>query len=357
MHSMKFVLALFLSMNVLFVSSTAIAQGDEAATLTVTLAMPVLRQWPETVPASGWLKPWHEAIIAAEANGLRVTEVLADVGSIVSRGQPLARLTDETVRAELRKEEAALATAQAALAKARSNADRARKVGESGAISEEKATDYLIAEQTAVAGVASAEAALDSQKIKLAQTTIRAVDDGVVTSRSVQLGSVVSPGTELFRIIRQRRIEWQSEVSARSLNRIKQGQPAKIAQPGGQLVEGVVRLVGPTISTDTGRALVYVELPQEAQTAAGLYVTGWIELGMITALTLPETALVMRDGTAYVFTVDKDGRTSRVRVETGRRQDGEVEILSGLNDAAKVVAAGGAFLSDRAVVRVEGEMP
>ncbi|WP_308400351.1 efflux RND transporter periplasmic adaptor subunit [Agrobacterium genomosp. 13] len=343
-------------MNILFVSSSAIAQGDEAATLTVTLTRPVQRQWPETVPASGWLKPWHEAIIAAEANGLRVTEVLADVGSVVSRGQPLVKLTDETVRTELRKEEAALASAQAALAKAKSNADRARKVGESGAISEEKATDYLIAEQTAVAGVASAEAALDSQRIKLAQTTIRAVDDGVVTSRSVQLGSVVSPGTELFRIIRQRKIEWQSEVSARYLNRIKEGLPARIAQPGGQLVKGVVRLVSPTISTDTGRALVYVELPRDAQNTSGLYVTGWIELETITALTLPETALVMRDGIAYVFTVDTDGRTSRIRVETGRRNDGEVEIVSGLKNTAKVVSSGGAFLSDRAVVRVEGEV-
>lgn len=121
-----------------------VAQQNEAAALTVAVAKPVERRWPETVPASGWLKPWHEAIIAAEIDGLRVIDVLVDVGSVVSKGQPLVRLADESVRAELRNQEAALAGAEAALAKARANADRARKIQGSGALSDEKISEYLI---------------------------------------------------------------------------------------------------------------------------------------------------------------------------------------------------------------------
>ncbi|WP_150851966.1 efflux RND transporter periplasmic adaptor subunit [Sinorhizobium arboris] len=330
-------------------------QQEEAAALTVAVVKPAERRWAETVPASGWLTPWHEAIIASEISGLRITDVLVDVGSVVSKGQPLVRLADETVLADLRKEEAALETAKADLAKAKANADRARKVQGSGALSDEKVTEYLIAEQTAEASLKSADATLDSQKIKIDQTTIAAVDDGQITSRSAQLGAVVSSGTELFRLVRQSRVEWQAEVSARYLPRIKEGLGTVIAGPGDRRIAGTVRLVGPTVSTDTGRAIVYVTLPAEDHPPVGIYVTGQIELQSTSALTVPETALVFRDGINYIFTVDADHRASRVRVETGRRNAGEVEILSGIDRSTSVVKSGGAFLSDNALVRVEGE--
>ncbi|MDQ0391698.1 RND family efflux transporter MFP subunit [Labrys monachus] len=332
-------------------------QQEEAAALTVAVVKPTQRQWPETVPATGWLKPWHEAIIASEIGGLRITDVLADVGSVVSKGQPLVRLAQETVLADLRKEEASLESAKADLAKAKANADRARKVLGSGALSDEKVTEYLIAEQTAAASLDSAQATLDGQKIKVNQTTIAAVDDGLITSRSAQLGAVVSSGTELFRLIRQQRVEWQAEVSARYLPRIKEGLGVVIFGPGDRRIEGTVRLVGPTVSTDTGRAIVYVTLPAEAHPPVGIYATGQIQLQTTSALTVPETSLVFRDGINYLFTVGKDRRALRVRVETGRRNDGEVEIISGLEPSADVVKSGGAFLSDKTLVRVEGEAP
>lgn len=354
MRRVCLLVALLVGAN-LAVAQLAHAQQEEAAALTVSVAKPVERQWPETVPTSGWLKPWHEAIIASEISGLRITEVLADVGSVVSKGQPLVRLAQESVLADLRKEEAALETAKADLAKAKANADRARKVQGSGALSDEKVTEYLIAEQTAEASLKSAQATLESQKIKLDQTTIAAVDDGLITSRSAQLGAVVSSGTELFRLVRQQRVEWQAEVSARYLPRIKEGLDAAIIGPGNRRIEGTVRLVGPTVSTDSGRAVVYVSLPPEDHPPVGLYATGQIELQTTGALTVPETALVFRDGINYLFTVGEDQRVTRVRVETGRRNDGEVEILSGLDGSAGVVKSGGAFLSDKALVRVEGE--
>lgn len=355
MRPIVFALIIHVGWSAILPLEAALAQSNEAAVLTVLAARPQERQWPETIPANGWLKPWHEAVVAAEIDGLRITEVLVDVGSSVAKGQALARLADEAVRAELRKQEASLATAKADLAKAEANADRARKMQGSGALSGEKITEYLVAEQTAKANVDSAEASLQSQQLKLAQTTIIAVDDGLIVSRSAQLGAVVSTGTELFRLIRQQRIEWQAEISARHFPRITVGQSATITTPGGQRFEGTVRLVSPTINTDTGRALAYIALPPEAHPPAGLYVTGQIEIGTTAALTVPETALVLRDGIAYVFTIDGDRRVSRVHVETGRRNAGEVEITSGLARSAEVVMSGGAFLSNGALVRLETE--
>ncbi|SON56609.1 Nickel and cobalt resistance protein CnrB [Hartmannibacter diazotrophicus] len=215
--------------------------------------------------------------------------------------------------------------------------------------------EYLIAEKTALAEFESAEASVESQKIRLNQTTIVAPDDGLITTRSVQLGTVVSSGSELFRLLRQRRVEWQAEVPARYLACIRTGMPAKVVGDGGMLIDGTVRLVGPTVSTNTGRVMVYVALPASVHPPSGLYVTGEIELAVTTALTVPQTALVMRDGMTYVFTVEADRHVKRVRVETGRRNSDEVEILSDLDASANVVTTGGAFLSSGALVRLEGD--
>ena len=156
----------------------------------------------------------------------------------------------------------------------------------------------------------SARASLDSQKIKLDQTTIVAADAGLITSRSVQLGAVVSVGTELFRLIRQQRVEWQAEISARYLPSIRAGDIATIDGPDGRRIQGTIRLVAPTVSVDTGRVVVYVSLPAEACPPVGLYVTGRIERGKTAALVVPEAAIVLRDGFTYVFTVDQNGARS-----------------------------------------------
>ncbi|ARO26405.1 efflux RND transporter periplasmic adaptor subunit [Rhizobium sp. S9] len=344
--------ALCVAAALLFSLRGAAAEQAAAPALTVSLTAPEQRDWPETVPASGWLKPWQEAVIASETSGLRITDVLVDVGSVVTKGQTLVRLSQESVLADLRKQEAAVETAKASLAKAKANADRARQLQPSGALSDEKIVEYLADEQTAEATLKSEEAALDSEKIKLAQTTVAAVDDGLITSRSADLGAVVSAGTELFRMVRQQRIEWQAEVSARYLPRISEGLRVKINGPDNEVIEGKVRLVGPSVSTDTSRTIVYVALPADARPRTGLYVTGNIELQTSPALTVPETAIVFRDGISYVFTAAADQRVQRVRVETGRRNNGEVEIVSGIERSTKVVTSGGAFLSNNDLVKI-----
>lgn len=330
------------------------ADQPTAPALTVSLVTPAQRQWPETVPASGWLKPWQEAIIASETSGLRITDILVDVGSVVTKGQTLVRLSQDSVLADTRKQAAAVATAKANLAKARADADRARQLRPSHALSDEKISEYLANEQTATASLEAEEAALDSQKIRFGQTIITAVDDGLITARSAELGAVVSSGTELFRLVRQQRVEWQAEVSARYLSRISEGLTAQISGPDERPLQGNVRLVGPSVSTGSGRAIVYVSLPADVHPPVGLYVTGSIELKTTAALTVPETAIVYRDGINYLFTADENRRVHRIRVETGRRNNGEVEIVSGLEPSAKVVTSGGAFLSDNDLVNIAG---
>ena len=336
------------------------AEGDRTprAALAVTTVAPVVEEWPRVIETSGGLYPWQEAVIAAETGGLRVVEVAVEIGDQVHRGQVLAQLAQDTVKAELAQREANLAQVRAGLAEAKANADRARHVEGKSAMSEQQINQYLIAEQAAKANLAAAEASLEMQKIRLAQTLILAVDDGVISARNATLGMVVQTGTELFRIVRQGRIEWRAEVTAHQLAQIRTGLDAEIELPNGEQIVGRVRMPAPTLDSNTRYALVYVDVPVGSPVRAGMFARGRIRLAVSPALTLPESAVVPRDGNSYVFEVVAGDRVAQRKVLTGRRARNRIEINEGLDTGARVVASGGAFLNDGDLVRVEpGSFP
>jgi HlyD family secretion protein len=337
------------------VDATATAAPRPA--LAVTLTSPVAADWPRVVEAGGGLYAWQEAVIAAETGGLRVVDLAVDVGDRVVRGQELARLAQETVAAELAQQEAKVAQVRASLAEARANADRARTVKDRGAMSDQQSTQYLIGEEAAKANLAAAEAALAMQRIRQAQTRILSVDDGVVSSRTATLGMVVQTGTELFRLVRQGRTEWRAEVTAEQLAQVRPGQAAELHLPGGETVTGTVRAAAPTLDANTRYALVYVDLRQDSPARPGMFARGLIRLGERRALSLPESAVVLRDGNSYIYVLGPGDRVVQVKVETGRRAAGRVEILTELDPDARVVERGGAFLNDGDLVRVEVPIP
>ncbi len=320
------------------------------AVLSVNATQPQQKTWPLTLTANGSVVAWQEAIISAETGNLRIAVLHADVGQRVKKGQLLVEFSRETVEADLRRYEAALASAKASLTQAKANADRARAVKDSGALSDQQVAEYLATEETAQASVDQAAAQVASQKVTLAQTRVVAVDDGIITSKSALLGQVVSAGTELFRMQRQAKLEWQAEVDAAQLSKVHTGAKAYVTLPSGKELEGSVRLVPPTLSTTTSRGNVLVSLPEGA--TAGMFASGKIESGERTVLAVPQAAVVLRDSISYVFEIGNDEKVIRHRVETGDRHDGLVEIISGIKAEMAVAASGGAFLADGDFVKV-----
>lgn len=333
-------------------ASTATPPAKRAA-LAVTTVQPQAAIWSQQLSVSGGIFPWQEAVIAAETSGLRVVKVAADVGSVVRRGQLLAELSRDVIDASLAQQEANLAKARAGLAEATANGDRARRVKGSGAMSEQLINQYLSAEQSAKASVAAAAAALRSERVRLEQTRILAPDDGVISSRSATLGSVVQAGNELFRMLRRSRLEWRAEVSAEQLARLAPGQDARLRIADGSQISGSVRMLAPTLDPATRKALVYVDLPADSAARAGMFASGEILTGSAPARVLPSSAVILRDGHSYVFQLGAQDIVRQIQVDTGRRQDGQVEILHPLPADARVVASGGAFLNDGDTVRVE----
>jgi RND family efflux transporter MFP subunit len=321
--------------------------------LTVTVATPQTASLAQKISANGNLAAWQEAIIGAEANGLKITEVRVNVGDRVQRGDVLAVLQADTLRAELAQAEAVLAEATASAQEAKAQSDRARSLQQQGFFSNAQLSQTLAADASAQARVQSARAMVQLQTVRLTQTQVRAPDAGVISARQATVGSVVGAGTELFRLIRQGRIEWRAEVTAAEIGRIQVGAPVQVKAASGQLLQGKVRMVAPSVDAQTRNAIVYVDLPAATGSArVGMYAQGEIALGQSQALTVPQSAVVVRDGFSYVYIVGADQKVSQLKVQTGRQSGDRVEVTSGLKADARVVASGGAFLNHGDTVRV-----
>lgn len=336
-------------------ASTKPANSAKPA-LTVTIARPQLTRLPQTLAANGDIAAWQEASIGSEANGLRLTEVLVNVGDVVRAGQLLARFSDETIQADLAQVRAALLEAQATLNEASTNAERARSLMNTGALSTQQINQFITAEQTARARVAAAEANLNAQRLRLKFTQLLAPDSGVISARSATVGAVVANGTELFRMIRKGRLEWRAEVMASELARIRPGTAVTLVAANGTRLSGKVRMIGPTVNPQNRAALVYVDLlpagSGEAAAKAGMFAQGEFTLGSGNGVTLPQQAVVVRDGFSYVFQLKPDSRVVQQKVKTGRYLQDQVEITEGLSLQDEVVVAGAGFLNDGDLVKV-----
>ncbi len=332
------------------------------AALTVTVTHPQTASLPVRVAANGNVAAWQEASIGTESNGLRLAQVLVNVGDVVKRGQVLATFAPETVQADIAQMRAGLAEAEATLADAKANAQRARDLQPSGALSAQQINQYLTAERTAQARVEAQQAMAKVQQLRLAHTRVLAPDNGVISARSATVGAVLPAGQELFRMIRQGRLEWRAEVPSADLAALKVGMSAVITPPNGTSpsatspnaapLKGTIRMVAPTVDPQTRNGLVYVDLPAPGGFKAGMFARGEFEVGSGQGLTLPQSAVLLRDGFSYVLRVGADSKVSEAKVKVGRRVGDRVEIVDGLAADVRVVAAGGGFLGDGDTVRV-----
>jgi RND family efflux transporter MFP subunit len=329
-----------------------------------------VRSIPTVLSANGNVLAWQEASVGAELGGVRVQELHANVGDVVRSGQLLATLAADAVQADVALARAQVSEAQAHSIDAAGNAQRARALQATGALSAQQIAQLLTAEQTAAARLESAKATLQAQLLRLKHTQVLAPDSGTITARSASLGAVVVAGHEMFRLIRQGRLEWRAELTSTELVRVPVGTLVTVIAPGGAQAQGRVRMVGPTVDAQTRLGLVYVDLlgsasasknPLGTQFKPGMYAQGSFVLGKSDALTIAQQAVVVRDGFSYCFQVQPDGRVKQVKITTGRRigdaSAGMVEVVDGLPKGAVVVASGAGFLNDGDIVKTVAAAP
>jgi HlyD family secretion protein len=291
--------------------------------------------------------------IAAEASGLAITEVAVEDGQTVKKGEPLVSLNDAVLRAQITQQEAAIAEARANVATAQTNLQRGKSLVDTKVISNQTMDERANTLATSNAKLAAAEAALGQLRAQLAQTRIAAPADGLISRRSVNIGQVVSIGTELVRIVQDGRLEVDVLVPEADLLGMKAGQSVAIIGPTAERNEGHIRAVAPTVDSKTRLGTVHVALPAGTALRPGMFARAEIASESAVAMTVPEAAVVWRGGQASVFLLGQDNIVAVRQVQTGRHVDGQIEIIAGLLGDETVVTKGAGFLSDGDLVKPE----
>ncbi len=267
------------------------ARAAERPALTVTTTKLRQEKWARTLLATGSILPWQEAVITAQVQGLRIAEVKVSLGDHVKQGQVLATLDN---------------------------------------------------------GVGSVA------RRGLVQGRIVAPDAGIISAAEATVGTMPRPGVELFRLIRQGRLEWHPELTAEELMELHRGMTVTIRLDEGREVKGWVRAVSPAVDPKTRYGLALVSLQDSRGIVAGAFARGTFDIsgGRQPVETLPQTAVMQRGNETFVLVVDADGHVHECPVVTGQHLGGRVRIRKGLKPAEQVVERGGAFLTEGDVVQV-----
>jgi HlyD family secretion protein len=339
--------------------------GKTSNNLTVTTQKPLEANVVRTLLVTGSLAAWDELPIGTQTSGLAIKDVLVEEGDRVQAGQLLVRFDDSLLRADLLSREAALRETQALAAEAEANIRRAEELARTGAISNRDLDSRRSAALTTKARVGVAEAAREQAAARLRQTELRSPVNGTIARRNARIGAVMSAGgMELFRIIRDDRVELAAEVPEIDLRSIETGQKAilsAVSVKDGKPYEGRVRLVSPVIDTRTRIGSVRIEVPSTPDLKPGMFVSALVETKTFKALTVPEAAIIYRDARAIVIVVEptpneKGYHQVHERIVTpGTRQGDRIAILSGLSADEQVVLSGAGYLKESDQVKINNE--
>ena len=329
----------------------------------------------EQVVVTGNFVAREEVLVTPQIDGHAVTEIDAEAGDRVARGQVLARLSSDILEAEMAQDAAQTAKASAAIDQAQGAIDeaqanrvqadadfgRSRSLLATGAASRETYDQRLATAQTAAARLGAMQDALRvaqadrtlaqaqqrEMQVKLNRTEIRAPVAGVVSRRVARVGAVVSQsGDPLFRIIADGAVELEGLVPEAELARLHPGQPVQVTAPGRDApLAGTVRLVSPEVDSATRLGRVRVSVAAADPPAIGGFGRGAIEVARHDGVLVPLSAVLFEPDGARVQVVRDDVVRTR-RVTLGLRSGGVVEIARGLDVGETVVAVSGTFVRD-----------
>jgi RND family efflux transporter MFP subunit len=314
---------------------------------TVSVVVPGQSQVGRVVTASGPLAAKRDQPIGIAGQGGRVTGVMVDAGTWVRAGQVLATV-DTSVQAQQSAQQAAqIAAAKANAALAQSEYDRALALVGRGFISKTDLETKKAARDAAAAQVRVTEAQLGQTRAQIAQLYVRAPTAGLILSRSVEVGQIVSPGSgALFHEALGGEVEMQAQLSQQDLQFVHVGMPASVTPVGSsQSFSGTVWQVAPVIDPQSRLGQVRISIPYNPAIRPGGFADAKINAGSTTAPLLPQSAVLSDDQGNYVYVIDADNKVQRRDIKIGTVSDAGVTIASGLTGQERVVLSAGPFLN------------
>ena len=332
-------------------SKDNVKKPPSTAAQTVGVAVVSTQALPRTINASGTVAAWEEVPVGAETGGLTAIAVNAEEGQVVRQGQVLVQLNDAVLRAQLRQQQAAVVSAKATQVQADAALKRSRDLQAKGYLSQASLETSTAQQGAAAAQVAAMQAAEGETTARLAQAQIRAPVSGLISKRSVTKGQIVSMGSELFRIVRDSRLELNAEIPEADLALVRAGMAAQITSEQVGTISGHVRLVNSEVDPSSRLGVARVALSAMGGFRPGMFARATITAGAQPAATVPTAALLYRENNAGVFVVDAQNRAHFRRVQIVART-ADATALTGLAEGERVVVQGAGFLGEGDSVRI-----
>ncbi|MBI1366819.1 MAG: efflux RND transporter periplasmic adaptor subunit [Alphaproteobacteria bacterium] len=315
----------------------------------VTAISVTKREFEKTAPVSGEARPVHDVRVYAPATGVRIAEVMAEIGDQVKEGQPLARLDAGLVEAQIQQAEAEVRAAEIEQRRAAEDYARIGPADKDAALSTEEIATRRAAAEAAKAQLAAKKAALEQLKARVQGGYIRAPASGLVIERNARVGEMAD-NQSLFRIVGDDRLEVAAEVAEPDILSLKPGQDATFETSGGAFVKATLRVPPVAVDSKTRTGVALFDLPKDADIRSGMYLRGNVVIEKLTALAVPQAAISYATGSPSVFVIES-GRAHLTPVTLGVRDGDFVAVMSGLKGGETIAAAGGAFLLDGDPVR------
>jgi RND family efflux transporter MFP subunit len=314
---------------------------------TVSVIVPGRTSVGRVVAASGPLAAKREQPIGVAGTGGRVVQVLVDAGSWVRAGQTLA-VVDRSVQAQQANQLAAqVEAARANAALAQSNYDRAIALQGRGFVSKAEIDSKKATRDAAFAQVRVAQAQLAGTRAEIGRLNIVAPSAGLILSRNVEVGQIVSPGSgALFRLAEGGQMEMRAQLAQQDLAFAHVGMPAQVTPVGATHgVTGTVWQVAPMIDPQSRLGEVRISVPYDATMRPGGFAEARITAGSTTAPLLPQSAVLSDDKGNYVYVINAKNEVERRNIQIGTVNDNGVTIASGLSGNERVVLSAGPFLN------------
>lgn len=322
----------------------AVAASEQALPL-VSVTTPGLSAVSATVTFTGAIAARYDMPISIEGDAGRIVSVLVEAGDRVKKGQLLAQLDTSVLRPQVARLAAALEEARAQAALSAATYRRALGVEAAGALSAEEIERRRAASVTDEARVKVAEAQLAEAQARLARTEIRAPADGLVLTRTAEVGQTANPGEPLFRLAAGGEVEMRGLVAEQDLAQLKVGQPASVRITGvAEPFQGTVRLLGAIIDPQTRLGEIRIALKPDPALRPGAFARGEVVVDNAQRPVLPQTAVLSDENGTYVLIVNEKNEVERRPVRVATTLAEGVVIGEGLKGDERVVATAGAFL-------------
>ena len=321
------------------------AEKTGASRQTVSAAVAIEQALPRIIVASGTVSAWEEVPVGAETGGLTAVGVYVDEGSYVRQGQVLVKLNDALLQAQLRQQQAGVQTAEANAARDDAALARAQELKARGFLSQASLDTALANQRASQANLASARASLSETRTRLSQAEIKAPVSGLIISRSVTKGQIVDAGTQLFRMVRDGRLELDAQVPETDLPALRAGQTAAIASNEGVTTSGTIRIVTPEVDPQTRLGLARITLSPGSGLKPGMFARASISAGAQPTTVVPTGAVLYRENKAGVYVLNADNSAHFRPITVLSRRDDQTSV-SGIEPGVRVVVQGAGFLSE-----------